>query len=184
MKSKQRGVTITEAMLVLGVASAMVATAYVGYKKTSDDSMSQQFVSDSMRMMSDISMKWGAQSDYLTATSANVVALGLVPSSFSVTGTTIYTPFTTTLSLSSLDALNVAGDETASDAAAPDAIHKLVFPVNSKVCPDLVKAAANLAVHIKVGTTSVKTQTTALNYNTTITQCAATASPSVTVYLM
>lgn len=189
-KAKQRGVTLTELMLVLGVAGVMLTAAFGAYQVASNDNTRQQFATDALSLVNTVNNKWSMSGNYVSATNANIIALGLVPKTFGVAGAVISSPYNTSITFSGIDSVNAAGVETATGAA--DQVLKVLFDsVPKDACPDLVKSLASVAFHVKVhgdagaGTEGqVKTSTTSLDFANTITLCTEAASADVIAYLM
>lgn len=186
----QAGVTLTELMLVLGVAGVMLSAAFGAYKVVSADNARQQFATDALSMINTVNNKWSMSGDYASATNANIIALSLVPSTFSVSGAVINSPYNTSITFTGIDAVSDGGVETAT--AAADQVLKTEFDnVPKDACPDLVKSLASLAFHVKVkgnggaGTESqVKTSTSGLNFSQVIDRCTEGSSADVTAYVM
>lgn len=75
---KQRGFTITELMLVLGVGAVIIAGAFIGYKTVSENNDDQQNMSGTTNLLASTKNKWSGIGSFASVTSAAVQAAGLV----------------------------------------------------------------------------------------------------------
>lgn len=92
---KQRGFTITELMLVIGVGTVMIAAAFYGYKQVSEENADRENAYATARFLGAIKAKWRGIGTYSTVDVPNVIAAGLVtkPFAFKPDGTVIWNPY-------------------------------------------------------------------------------------------
>lgn len=86
---KQRGFTITELMLVLGVGAVILAGAFIGYKTVSGNNDDQQNMSGQTNLLAATKNKWSGIGSYTSVTAAAVNSAGLVTKPLSWDGTNI-----------------------------------------------------------------------------------------------
>lgn len=85
----QRGFTITELMLVLGVGAVILAGAFIGYKTVSGNNDDQQNMSAQTNLLAATKNKWSGIGSYASVTAAAVNSAGLVNKPLSWDGTNI-----------------------------------------------------------------------------------------------
>lgn len=85
----QRGFTITELMLVLGVGAVILAGAFIGYKTVSGNNDDQQNMSATTNLLASVKNKWSGIGSYTNVTAANVNSAGLVTKPLTWDGTNI-----------------------------------------------------------------------------------------------
>lgn len=79
LRRRQRGLTITEAILTLGIASAVATGAYGIYKVARADVTADDLARGTVRMLADTQNIFGTNGGYAVVTPANINSTGLVP---------------------------------------------------------------------------------------------------------
>jgi len=89
----QRGVTLTETLLVLALAATLAAAAYRAYSTASSDAKTSELGNGTVALIGKIKQVWGATGDYSTLTPANLEQSGILPTQFRTnrSGTTLAT---------------------------------------------------------------------------------------------
>ncbi|MBE7540571.1 MAG: prepilin-type N-terminal cleavage/methylation domain-containing protein [Rhodocyclaceae bacterium] len=72
IRSKQKGFTITELMLVLGVAAVIIGGAFIGYKNVSASNTAQQNQSSTTNLVVGVKTKWQGIGSYAAVTPSAV----------------------------------------------------------------------------------------------------------------
>lgn len=75
----QRGVTITEAMLAIGISALMIASVLGVYKVTRADVGVDELAGSTVKLVADIQSVFGATGGYAPVNAANISGAGLVP---------------------------------------------------------------------------------------------------------
>jgi len=83
-KHNQRGITLTEALLVLALAALLASVAYVTYGSARKDVRVADITNGTISMVAKISQVYGNSSDYTSLTAQLLNQAGLVPSQFLV----------------------------------------------------------------------------------------------------
>lgn len=78
----QRGVTLTETLLVLALAAALAAAAYRAYGTASNDAKTSELSNGAITMIGKIKQVWGASGDYTTLAPATLEQSGILPVQF------------------------------------------------------------------------------------------------------
>lgn len=86
LRRKQLGLTITEALLTLGIASAVATGAYGVYKTARADVDVDELASSTVKLVSDVQNIFGTTGGYASVTAPNVSTAGLVPAGWRYTG--------------------------------------------------------------------------------------------------
>lgn len=85
---RQRGFTTTELMLVLGVGTVVIAAAFYGYKRVSEENADRANAFATSSFFASIKAKWHGIGSYSAVNRPNVIAAGLVVKPFTASGTT------------------------------------------------------------------------------------------------
>ena len=94
---RQKGFTITELMLVLGVAAVIIAAAFMGYKTLSSNNTDNQNMSATINLVVAVKNKWQGVGSYAAITSAGVNTAGLVSKPLTWDGTNINNAYNKTI---------------------------------------------------------------------------------------
>lgn len=149
----QRGFTITELMLVLGVGAVIIAGAFIGYKTVSDDQKTQSNGLALTQLAAKIRGRWSLLGDYSSLSESAVNAGGLIEKPLTWTGTHIYNAWDRVVrtfgsSSSAVVATRVPGDACLNTIVALDAVaYRLdvgtAWPANADIAEgaDTIKAA-------------------------------------------
>lgn len=171
---RQRGFTITELMLVLGVGSLMIAGAFVGYKVLTDNQSSQENMTSTSNLTAAVKTKWQGIGSYAAVTTAAVGDAGLVSKPLSFDGTNI---------------TNVYGNNVDFVGAAANYVAQISVP--TKYCTDTIGSIDGIAYRIDVDTAAsapgdavdaaatVKAPGATINATKTDTQCSAAGDTKV-----
>lgn len=173
---KERGFTITELMLVLGVGSVIMAGAFLGYKTVSSNNQDQQNQQSTVNLLAGVKNKWQGLGSYAGVTSAAVNAAGLVNKPLTWDGTNIQNAFSKNIVFS---------------GAASNFVAQITVPVEK--CLDGIGGLDGVAYRIDVGSTgsaagaaesasTVKPAGGAINATTAGTQCTGT-DPVITAFI-
>jgi prepilin-type N-terminal cleavage/methylation domain-containing protein len=79
---RQRGVTLTETLLVLGLAALLAAVAYRAFGTARADARLQDLSSGTIALVNKVSLVFGGSADYSALTPENLVKAGALPSQF------------------------------------------------------------------------------------------------------
>lgn len=142
----QRGFTVTELLLVLGVGTLIIAAAFAGYGVVSDSNTDRANALATTNLLVSVKNKWWGVGSYDGVTAASVYAAGLVVKPYS------FTPPNTLLNGYGLWA-NVSGSGGAFSLM-------LNVPINK--CIDMVAALDRVAYSISVDGAEIKNATTPL----------------------
>lgn len=86
-RAKQRGLTLGESLLVLGVAAALSVSAYGGYKFATSDVAAGDMGRGAVTLASQIKRTIGSTGSYASITAATIRDAGLIPSGWKHDGT-------------------------------------------------------------------------------------------------
>jgi len=87
-KRKDRGLSLTETLLVLGVIALVAVIAYAGYNAATGSVKAGGDAQGMVQMAGNINKTFATAADYNSVTTANLISAGLVPKAFKVRGTT------------------------------------------------------------------------------------------------
>ena len=135
---RQLGLTITEAMLTLGISAMVSTAAYAVYKVARADVGADDLANSTVRLVSDVQSVFGTTGGYTPVTAANINAAGLVPPGWRYDGTSL---------------VDNRGNTVAITGAASS--FSLVF--SNLTSSDCAKAASRMegsATSIRVGTSA------------------------------
>lgn len=135
---RQRGFTITELMLVLGVGAVIIAGAFTGYKVVSESNDDQQNMSATTNLLASVKNKWSGIGSYTGVSDSAVNAAGLVVKPLTWDGTNIKNVYSHNIVFST-QAANFAG--------------QISVPTNK--CIDTIGALDGIAYRIDVHTAGV-----------------------------
>lgn len=175
-KRKQAGMTLTESLLVLGVAAMVAVLAYGGYKMATSSVSTSSQVNGTIQLVGGIKRIFGTGADYSTVNVANVINSQIVPADFKKSGTTdIYNGWGGNIT-------PAVGDQA---GATPTSVFKLTIagvPVAN--CIELVAGIASAAQSLWVGGTTagthdVKPATGSFMPDRAATQCAALGTGNI-----
>jgi len=88
----QRGVTLTETLLVLGVAAILAAAAYRAYSMASNDARTSELSNSTVALVTKVKNVWGTDGDYSALNTSPAEKLensGVLPPQFRKNGTKI-----------------------------------------------------------------------------------------------
>lgn len=161
---QQRGLTLTESLLVLAVAALVAVLAYGGYKMANANVKSMSSVNSTVRLLTAIKKTFGSNSDYTGITHTLVAQSGIVPTDFASNSATgvITAPYGATVT--------IAADGT-------DKTRALVTftSVPSDVCMDLAAGIEGMTDTLSIGGTAVKSSTTPYSATGAAAKCGAAA---------
>lgn len=80
--SLQRGVTLTETLLVLALASVLAAAAYRAYASASNDAKLSDMSNGTLSLIGKIKQVWGSAGNYENLTPTTLNRSGILPSQF------------------------------------------------------------------------------------------------------
>jgi len=80
--TQQRGVTLTETLLVLALAATLAAAAYRAYSTASNDAKTSELGNGTITLIGKIKQVWGAAGDYASLDPANLERSGILPTQF------------------------------------------------------------------------------------------------------
>jgi len=89
----QRGITLTETLLVLAVAAALAVAAYAAYSVARNDSTLSDLSSGTVTMVEKVRQVWSLSGNYSAVDAANVSKAGILPKPFKFDGSNIQDPF-------------------------------------------------------------------------------------------
>ena len=89
----QRGITLTETLLVLAVAAALAVAAYAAYSVARNDGTLSDLSSGTVTMVEKIRQVWSLSGDYSSVTAVNLSKAGVLPKPFKFDGDNIQDPF-------------------------------------------------------------------------------------------
>lgn len=79
---RQRGVTLTETLLVLALAAVLAAAAYRAYATASNDTKTSELGNGTMALIGKVKQVWGADGNYTTLTPETLDRSGVLPAQF------------------------------------------------------------------------------------------------------
>lgn len=135
---RQAGMTLTESLLVLGIAAAVAVTAYAGYKMATSDVSASDLSNGNVAMVSKIKQVWGVAGDYSTVTAEGLIKAGVLPKSFKFNST------------DSSITDNYGNAVTVSGAANKFAV-LLGGPYDKDVCTKVASGLTGIAYSVYVG---------------------------------
>lgn len=80
--SRQRGVTLTETLLVLALASVLAAAAYRAYASASNDAKLSDLSNGTVSLIGKVKQVWGSAGNYENLTPTTLNRSGILPSQF------------------------------------------------------------------------------------------------------
>lgn len=181
---KERGLSLTETLLVLGVIALIAVIAYLGYNAATSSVKTGGEAQALVQLTSNITKTFASSADYAGVTAQSVIEAGLVPKQFKVKGTgasrTIQNAYGGTIVPS-----------TQSVPSANTSKFQLVYDsVPSESCVELAQAVGNAAQEIYISASgtaaaaadAVKTAALpAFNTATAISKCTGDAPKQITV---
>lgn len=145
MLRNQRGMTLTETLMVLAVSAMVSVLAYGGYRAASGDVETNSMITSTTQLVSNVKKLWGPVSVYDGLDNANVIKAGLVPQDFKVdtTNNKIYAFWGSEVT--------IAVDDT--DATL---FNLKATNVPKEICTTYISGLQGLALKIDVAGTVVK----------------------------
>lgn len=175
-KFSQKGSTLTETILAIGVGAFLAALAYGGYKMATGQVSAGSQSRSTITLIGGIKRIFGMGTDYSTVNTANVINSQLVPNDFKVNGTSdIYNAWGGTI-------VPAVGNQA---GGTPVTSFKLtVSNVPKEQCIDYVSGVSSAAGAIWVGGTTAGTHDAkpmgaAFIPDRAATQCAAADTTTV-----
>jgi len=138
----QRGITLTETLLVLAVAAALAVAAYAAYSVARNDSRLSELASGTVTMVEMIKQVWSLSGDYSEVTAENISKAGILPKPYKFDGNDIQDPFGNTVTIN--------GSTTSFAFAFRN--------LSNENCSKLAPTLASFAYQITVGTDARATQ--------------------------
>jgi len=89
----QRGITLTETLLVLAVAAALAVAAYAAYSVARNDGTLSALSSGTVTLVEKIRQVWSLSGNYDSVDAATVNKAGILPKPFKYDGGSIQDPF-------------------------------------------------------------------------------------------
>lgn len=178
-EKNQRGYTMTELMLVLGVGAMILGGAYAGYNAVSSDASYQQTTTSALHLASGVKNLWGTTGSYTGLTTTKVINANLVPKPLTSNTTRIFHPYGDQVSFSLLS----------TSGAATTVNYLITFSnIPKGFCLTLAPALDAVAFDIRIGgtdaTDAVKTTSTKFDGSSAIDKCSLASSTSVYAYIM
>lgn len=159
-KTAQRGFTITELMLVMGVGASMLAGAFLAYKSVSETQTDQETIAAHVNLLLAVREKWAPLGSYATVGHLNIYNAGLVAKPLSWDGANIKSSWASETIHFNGDASHLVG---------------WFYGVPGKKCIEIVGALDPVASFIEILSTSgtywLKYDGGALDSAQVVTQC-------------
>lgn len=184
MNRRQKGMTLTETLLALGVTAMVAVLAYGGYKMATGDVSTSSMTNGVTQSVSKVKQIWGPMGSYTGVSNDNLNKSGGVPKDFKVSGTTILNSWGGNVVFSpgataSEFLVGIQGIPTAECAKFLSSVEGLAYTLRTGVTNDSTGTITGTPYVVKDSTTALST-TTLMNASS-CGSAAATVDAIVTI---